>query len=84
MANNLFSETDYMPGTYMVLFLPNVTEANLNISVFEDLIRERDESFILTITGRTQPGRVKIGQRKQTTVTIADTSGKLLMCINIL
>jgi len=70
---------DYMSRKYTVVFVPNITEVSFNVPVFEDLIQEESEDFRLTITNRTQPRRVRIGQRSQATVTISDTTGELLL-----
>ena len=75
----IISESDYMSGQYTVVFLPNAIEVSFNIPVFEDEIREDGESFILTITDRTQPRKVNIGQRSQTIVNIGDTTGELIV-----
>ncbi|XP_065918913.1 sodium/calcium exchanger Calx-like [Dysidea avara] len=77
--DNAATESDYMSGQYTVVFLPNAIEVSFNIPVFEDEIREDGESFILTITDRTQPRKVNIGQRSQTIVNIGDTTGELIV-----
>ena len=67
---------DYHFGEYEVIFTSGQINASFNISIFEDEIQERDETFKLTISD-TLPSRVSHSTNQyQTTVTIEDTTGK--------
>ena len=66
-----------MSGQYEVVLIAGVTQVMLNISVFEDDIREEQEQFHLMIIAESLPSRVKRRRRSQALVNITDTTGKL-------
>ena len=67
---------DYHSGQYEVIFVSNQTSASINISIFEDAIRESDEKFELIINKKL-PNRVSRDKdQHQATVIIKDTTGE--------
>jgi len=68
-----------MLGQYEAFFPNGETRASFNVSVFEDGIREDDETFSLTISNNNLINRVmRSGNRGRiATVTIVDTTGEL-------
>ena len=66
-----------MSGQYEVVLIAGVTQVMLNISVFEDDIREEQEQFHLMIIAESLPSRVKRRRQSQALVNITDTTGKL-------
>ena len=73
---------DYASRQYEVTFISNQTSVSINISIFEDVIKENDEKFILIIN-KTLPNRVSRDKdNRQATVIIKDTTGK--KCLNLL
>ena len=68
---------DYHSGLYEVVFASKHTTASFNITVFEDLIKEINETFILTIVSNTLPNGVSHHRNQHTTtVVIIDTTGE--------
>ena len=66
-----------MSGQYEVVVIAGVTQVMLNISVFEDDIREEQEQFHLVIIIRSLLCRVSTRRRSQALVNITDTTGTL-------
>ena len=56
-----------------------MTSVVFNISVINDTILEGNESFTLTIMNSSLPSRVNLGIPDNTTVTIVDTTGELIV-----
>jgi len=67
---------DYNSGRYNVEFVAGLTEATVNVSIIDDNITERNESFILSINASSLPSKVSIDDHNQATVTILDNDGK--------
>lgn len=64
------SANDYSPQNGLVTFSSNITQTNLNMTIFNDGIAELDEMFIVKLVKPV--GGVKIGQRNQVSVTITE------------
>ena len=60
-----------------------MTNVTFDIPIINDIIHEGNESFTLTIMRSSLPSRVSRGRPNMATVTIVDTTGKLIavMCI---
>ena len=67
---------DYHSGPYSVKFIAGMTEIPLNVSIVDDVISERNESFNLLINASSLPNKVSVGDHDQATVTIVDNDGK--------
>ena len=68
---------DYNSGPYTVTIPAGSTTATFNIPITNDMIREGNENFTLTINGTALPDRVTPGDPDEATVTIVDNDGKL-------
>lgn len=66
---------DYTPESYDIMLLNGMTRAAFNISIINDDILERNETFTLTIDQSTLPSSVTIGDTSQATVIIEDDDG---------
>ena len=68
---------DYHSGLYEVVFPSNKTTASFNITIFEDVIKEENETFTLTIVSDILPnGFSHPNKQHQATVIIIDTTGQ--------
>jgi len=67
--------SDYVSGPYNVTFPAGTTRAVLDISVINDNILERNESFSLMVNSAVLPSDV--ASVDQTTITIIDNDSKL-------
>ena len=73
---------DYQSGLYKVVFPSNETTASFNITIFEDVIKEESETFLLTIVSVTLPHGVSHSNKQhQATVIIIDTTGEKCFCL---
>ena len=68
--------TDYTSGPYTVTFSAKSTRASFDVSITNDTLLERDETFILTIDLTSLPSKVTVGISNSSTVTIMDDEGK--------
>ena len=72
---------DYDSGPYSVKFNAGMTEVTLNVSIVDDDILERNETFRnetfnLTVNVSSLPNKVSVGDHGQATVTIMDNDSK--------
>ena len=68
---------DYTSGPYTVTIPAGDTTATFNVPVNDDMIREGNENFMLTIDDTSLPTGVTRGNPGEATVTIVDDDGKL-------
>ena len=68
--------SDYVAGPYTVKFNAEVTEVSFNVSIHDDNILEKTETFSLAINHSSLPNNVTVGDPGQATVTIVDDDGK--------
>ena len=66
---------DYNSGPYNVVFPIGQTRASLHLTIHNDSILEKNETFILIINSSSLPSNVLIGDPGNTTVTIVDDDG---------
>ena len=69
---------DYDSGPYTVQFNAGDTRVSFNVSVYDDNILERNETFNLLINTSSLPSGVTVDDPGQTTVTIVDNDGKYI------
>lgn len=68
--------TDYNSGPYTVTFPAGVTGVAFNVSIINDNVLEKDESFILTIAVDSLPSKIANTTIAQASVTITDNDSK--------
>ena len=70
---------DYRPGPFLVFIDAGEINVTFIISIIDDDVFERNESFILTIDSSSLPSRVSVQPDSRAIVTIVDDeSGELL------
>ena len=70
-------DKDYHSGPYEVIFPSKETTASFSIAIFEDDIRDKNETFMLTIDSTTLPtGVSRSNTHHQATIVIIDTTGE--------
>ena len=66
------TESDYVSGSYDVVFPVNTTTAVLRVNITDDHVHEINEIFILVIDKRSVPPRVRVNEGNRAKVTIVD------------
>lgn len=75
--------SDYIPQQpYTVTFPAGSVRESFNVTIVDDNLLERDETFLLNIVPGTTPNGVIIGQPNNTEVTIVETTGKYVCNID--
>ena len=71
-------DVDYRSRQYTVVILAGEISVLFDVPVTDDDVLEANETFNLTINSSSLPSRAIVTNPYQTTVTIVDTSGKIL------
>ena len=73
----ILGRIDYDAGPHNVTVPAGVTEVTFNVTIHNDTILERTESFTLSVNSRFfETDRILIGNTNSALVIINDTSGK--------
>ena len=75
------SENDYQCGEYSVRIPPSTTFQVMNISICDDIVLERNETFSFTIVSNSHPDNVTNGSPDSVTIIIVDNDRKFLFSL---
>ena len=67
---------DYVSGPFNITLFTNQTTASFKIYITNELVEERNEAFLLTITNSTLPHGIHLGTPYSATVFIFDDECK--------
>ena len=72
---------DYTAGPYTVTFTAGQTSASFGITINDDNILERSETFTIEVDSSSLPTGVSVGGTSQATVAIDNDDCKLQICM---